>query len=35
MFEMNMDEYLDEEIDLLKVTFDNIVRTHEKNVCTP
>ena len=32
MFEINMDEYLDEEIEYLKLTFDTICREWNKKV---
>jgi recyclin-1 len=33
MFEDNMDEYLDEEIDSVKQSFDIICRNWDKTVC--
>ena len=34
MFEINMDEYLDEEVEYLKLTFDAICREWNKKVFT-
>ena len=33
MFEPNMDEYLDEELESLKQAFDTITKGWDKNVC--
>ena len=33
MFETNMDEYLDEEVEYVKQCFETICRSWEKNVC--
>jgi len=32
MFEVNMDEYLDEEVEYLKLVFDNICKNWERQV---
>lgn len=33
MFEINMDEYLDEEVEYLKHVFDNICKNWDRQVC--
>lgn len=33
MFESNMDEYLDEEVEFINQSFDAICRTWEKQAC--